>query len=40
MVLAAAAATSVVDEALLPTDVYWEDWQTKYKLPRALFLSE
>jgi hypothetical protein len=34
------AAWSVVEEAFLPTDVYWEGWETKYKLPRALFLSE
>lgn len=34
------AAWSVVEEAFLPTDVYWEEWETKYKLPRALFLSE
>lgn len=34
------AAWSVVEEALLPTDVYWEEWETKYKLPRALFLNE
>jgi hypothetical protein len=34
------AAWSVVEEAFLPTDVYWEEWETKYKLPRALFLRE
>ena len=34
------AAWTVVEEAFLPTDVYWEEWETKYKLPRALFLSE
>jgi hypothetical protein len=34
------AAWSVVEEAFLPTDVYWEEWETKYKLPRALFFSE
>ena len=34
------AAWMVVEEAFLPTDVYWEEWETKYKLPRALFLSE
>jgi hypothetical protein len=34
------AAWSVVEEAFLPTDVYWEEWEIKYKLPRALFLSE
>jgi hypothetical protein len=34
------AAWSVVEEAFLPTDVYWEEWEAKYKLPRALFFSE
>jgi hypothetical protein len=34
------AAWSVVEEAFLPTDVYWEEWETTYKLPRALFFSE
>ena len=34
------AAWWVVDEAFLPTDVYWEEWEAKYKLPRALFFSE
>jgi len=34
------ASWSLVEHALLPTDVYWEEWETKYKLPRALFLSE
>jgi hypothetical protein len=34
------ASWALVEEALLPTDVYWEEWETKYKLPRALFLSE
>ena len=29
-----------VESALLPTDVYWEEWEQKYKLPRAMFLSE
>jgi hypothetical protein len=30
----------MVEEAFLPTDVVWEEWQKKYKLPRALFLVE
>jgi hypothetical protein len=34
------AAWSVVEEAFLPTDVYWEEWAVRYKLPRALFFSE
>jgi len=34
------ASWSLVEHALLPTDVYWEEWETKYKLPRALFLNE
>ncbi len=34
------AAWTLVEEALLPTDVYWAEWETKYKLPRALFLTE
>jgi hypothetical protein len=34
------AAWTLVEEALLPTDVYWEEWETKHKLPRALFLAE
>lgn len=34
------ASWSMVEEALLPTDVYWEEWETKHKLPRALFLAE
>ncbi len=34
------AAWTVVGEAFLPTDVYWEEWETTYKLPRSLFLSE
>lgn len=33
-------AWSLAEEAFLPTDVYWEEWETKYKLPRALFLTE
>jgi hypothetical protein len=33
-------AWSLVEEAFLPTDVFWEEWETKYKLPRALFLTE
>ena len=31
---------TLVEHAFLPTDVVWEEWQEKYKLPRALFLSE
>lgn len=31
---------SIVEEAFLPTDVVWEEWETKYKLPRALFFVE
>ena len=34
------AAWSLVEEAFLPTDVFWEEWETKYKLPRALFFTE
>jgi hypothetical protein len=34
------SAWSMVEEAFLPTDVVWEEWQKKYKLPRALFLVE
>jgi hypothetical protein len=34
------AAWTLVEEALLPTGVYWEEWETKHKLPRALFLTE
>lgn len=34
------AAWSLVEEAFLPTDVFWEEWETKYKLPRAMFLTE
>jgi hypothetical protein len=31
---------SIVEEAFLPTDVVWEEWQEKYKLPRELFFVE
>jgi hypothetical protein len=34
------AVWSIVEEAFLPTDVVWEEWQEKYKLPRALFFVE
>lgn len=34
------AAWAIVEEAFLPTDVVWEEWQQKYKLPRQLFLVE
>jgi hypothetical protein len=34
------ASWSLAKEAFLPTDVFWEEWETKYKLPRALFLTE
>ena len=33
------ASWTVVEDALLPTDVFWEEWQQKYKLPRALFFA-
>jgi hypothetical protein len=31
---------TLVEHALLPTDVVWEEWQGKYELPRALFITE
>jgi hypothetical protein len=31
---------AIVEEAFLPTDVVWEEWQSKYKLPRELFFVE
>lgn len=34
------ASWSLVEEAFLQTDVFWEEWETKHKLPRALFLTE
>ena len=34
------ASWSVVEDALLPTDVFWEEWEQKYKLPRGLFFTE
>jgi hypothetical protein len=34
------AAWSIVEEGFLPTDVVWEEWQNKYKLPRELFFVE
>jgi hypothetical protein len=34
------AAWTIVEEAFLPTDVVWEEWQGKYKLPRDLFFVE
>ena len=34
------AAWAIVEEAFLPTDVVWEEWQGKYKLPRGLFFVE
>ena len=34
------AAWQIVEEAFLPTDVVWEEWQGKYKLPRELFFVE
>lgn len=34
------AAWKIVEEAFLPTDVVWEKWQKKYKLPRELFFVE
>lgn len=30
----------LVEEAFLPTDVVWEEWERKYRLPRRLFLEE
>jgi len=33
-------AWGIVEEAFLPTDVVWEEWQRKYKLPRELFFVE
>jgi hypothetical protein len=34
------ASWAIIEEAFLPTDVVWEDWKMKYKLPRALFFVE
>lgn len=34
------AAWTIVEEAFLPTDVVWEEWERKYKLPRELFFVE
>jgi len=34
------ASWSIVEEAFLPTDVVWEEWQRKFKLPRELFFVE
>jgi hypothetical protein len=34
------AAWGIVEEAFLPTDVVWEEWQQKYQLPRELFFVE
>ena len=34
------AAWKIVEEAFLPTDVVWEEWQEKNKLPRELFFVE
>jgi hypothetical protein len=33
-------AWAIVEEAFLPTDVVWVEWEKKYKLPRELFLVE
>jgi hypothetical protein len=33
-------AWGIVEEAFLPTDVVWVEWQRKYKLPRELFFVE
>ncbi len=33
-------AWQIVEEAFLPTDVVWEEWERKYKLPRQLFFVE
>ena len=32
-------AWALVESAFLPTDVYWIEWQKKYKLPEALFMT-
>jgi len=34
------ATWAIVEEAFLPTDVVWVEWETKYKLPRQLFFVE
>jgi hypothetical protein len=34
------AAWAIVEEAFLPTDVVWVEWEKKYKLPRELFFVE
>lgn len=31
---------NIVEEAFLPTDVVWEEWLSKHKLPRELFFVE
>lgn len=31
---------SLVEYVIGPTDVFWENWQQKYRLPRQLFLSQ
>jgi hypothetical protein len=33
-------AWKIIQEAFLPTDVVWEEWEKEYNLPRALFLVE
>lgn len=30
----------IVQEAFLPGDVVWEEWERQYNLPRRLFLAE
>ena len=34
------AKWSLVEYVIGPTDVFWENWQQKYRLPRQLFLSQ
>jgi hypothetical protein len=34
------ASWTLVEQALLPTDVAWEEWREKYRLPRRLFVEE
>lgn len=35
----AGASWTIVEEAFLPTDVVWEEWERKYRLPRRLFFE-
>ena len=34
------AKWSLVEYVIGPTDVFWETWLQKYRLPRQLFLSQ